>query len=265
MSDLFDDTQLDSEVPQDVIIADDGNFTIIPNSIISHYGQKLGAYGLAVYVGLRFHANRSQGMSAFVFTETLAKELNIGESTVRRELTNLSDIGLITKTRRFGRSSVYRILAIRYDIAEQALPRSESSATTELYNKKNLTRGTSTNSENEKPSRKRRTKALILSPYSEATKNLVNQIIQMWPETRPGDKSKINIDTALFASRLDEILTRWENMTPEFTIAVVKRYLAEGKEYPHGPEFFFGPGKKGGDGPPWFHYAKMEFHERQAK
>jgi hypothetical protein len=40
-------------------------------------------------------------------------------------------------------------------------------------------------------------------------------------------------------------------------------YVEERKEFPHAPEYFFGPGKQGGDGPPWRHYAKMLYHEQQ--
>jgi hypothetical protein len=137
VSELFDDTLLQSEVPQDVVISDEGPFVIIPSALISEYGEQLGACGIAVYVGLKSHANRQQGMSTFILTETLAKELNMGESTVRRELTNLSNLGLITKTRRFARSSVYRVLPIRYMVADSPLLGSGQCAIRERYNHKN--------------------------------------------------------------------------------------------------------------------------------
>lgn len=143
MSDLFDDTQLQSEVPQDLVISDEGPFVIVPVSLISELGKDLGACGVAVYVALKTHANRQQGMTTFILAETLANELDMGESTVRRELTKLSTMGLITKTRRFGRSSVYRVISsFRYNVADVPLLDSGCSAIRERYNHKNLTKRT---------------------------------------------------------------------------------------------------------------------------
>jgi hypothetical protein len=142
LSELFDDSVLQSENPQDLVVTDEGPFVLIPKALIDQLGPQLGAYGLAVYVGLKAHANRQQGMTTFILTETLAKELSIGESTVRRELTRMVDFGLITKQKRFARSSIYCILPVRYHVADSPLPYSALSATIERHNNKNLTRRT---------------------------------------------------------------------------------------------------------------------------
>jgi hypothetical protein len=108
--------------------------------------------------------------------------------------------------------------------------------------------------------KKRRSREEIFSPYSPETKNLVNEILKTWPRTRPGNKSPINPDIPLLANRLD-VLLHTPNLTSALLIGAGRRYLDEHKDFPHAPEFFFGPGKNGE--PPWKAYARMEFHERQ--
>ena len=108
---------------------------------------------------------------------------------------------------------------------------------------------------------KRRTRQQIISEFGEGTKQVVNPIIQIWPKIRPGNQSAIAPDVPLLASRVDEILHSTPSVTPELLLAGAKLYLAEQKQFPHAPEFFFGPGKNGE--PPWKAYARMAYHQQR--
>jgi hypothetical protein len=116
-----------------------------------------------------------------------------------------------------------------------------------------------------KPSAKRRKRDDIFSEYSEDVKLVVNTLSEIWPKTRPGTGTPIRIDLPLFAGRVEGILKAHKVITAPFLIDTGRMYVEERKEFPHAPEYFFGPGKQGGDGPPWRHYAKMLYHEQQAK
>ena len=108
MSDLFDDADVPSEVRQDVIV-DDGIFIAVPAWVYVHYGKQLGPLGLAVYVALKSHANRKQGHMTFIAVKRITEELDMGESTVRREIAKLHKLRLINRRYRVGSSTEYRI------------------------------------------------------------------------------------------------------------------------------------------------------------
>jgi hypothetical protein len=267
MSTLFDDSELDSEVIQDTVHDPDNlPHARIPVAIIQQYGKQLGACGIAVYVGIRCHANRSRGHSTFILVKTLSDELGMGESTVRRELLSCEQMGLISRKHRKGRSTVYVVTPVFSLIEGGLLLDSGGSSIREKYNQKNLTRRTEPSSaddgEDLKPSKKkRRTRDEIFEPYSEETKEIVNEIIDIWPKVRPANKSKIEPDLPLLASRIDQIRKTSEHLTKGIILGTARRYVDEQKEFPHAPEFFFGPGKNGE--PPWRAYARMEYHEQQ--
>lgn len=109
MSELFDDLDAPPEEEHDVVLSEEGNFTIIPNSLVDSFGRELGPTGIAVYVALKSHANRAQGMRTFVASKTIAKDLGMGESTVRRDLTKMSEMGLVSRHKRNHHSTVYFI------------------------------------------------------------------------------------------------------------------------------------------------------------
>ena len=136
MPDLFDDTSLDAEFPQDVVQTYIEPFIQFPARLYATHSKTLGPLGIAVYLGISSHANRKRGMTTFVLVQTLADELGMGESTVRREINRLESLNVLSKQRRFGRSTVYTVLPMRYDVAEVPLYGSESSATIERYNQK---------------------------------------------------------------------------------------------------------------------------------
>lgn len=146
----FDDCEI-SEPKQDRVVSNDFSFLIVPRPLMEIYGPQLGACGLAVYCAVRYYENYCSH-SAFVLTSTIAKLLGMGESTVRRELTKLHNLGIITKNQRKSKSSVYVVEDFRSLIAGVPLSNSSSSAIRELHNKTVLNQMVSNNPDEAKAS-----------------------------------------------------------------------------------------------------------------
>jgi hypothetical protein len=108
------------------------------------------------------------------------------------------------------------------------------------------------------PAKKRRTKAQIISRYSETTAQVVNDLLNLWPTRQPKDGSPIHIDLAVLASRVDDLL-RQPDVKPELLVDAAKLYLAEHKNFFKAAQYFVGPGN--GEPPPWLAYARMVMHK----
>ena len=71
----------------------------IDNSIIDEYGEKIGAYGLAVYTMIkRLTQNPGQSNPSYA---TIARKLGIDRSTVIRYVKKLKALNLISTSLRF--------------------------------------------------------------------------------------------------------------------------------------------------------------------
>jgi len=127
MSDLFDDTNIPSEDKIDRVIDNSSiPFVQVPKFLLDQYGRELGVSGLAVYCVLRYHADWVS-MTTFLLEETIAEMVDMGESTVRREISKLEKMGILKKTTRYGKSNIYELLDIRHLITKKTdlLPNSE--------------------------------------------------------------------------------------------------------------------------------------------
>lgn len=72
--------------------------------------ERLGAYDIAVYVGLVMHAETSTG-KCWPSADTLASYINGGAKSVRRSIRVLQDTGYIRLERQAGKANVYYVLA----------------------------------------------------------------------------------------------------------------------------------------------------------
>lgn len=107
--------------------------------------------------------------------------------------------------------------------------------------------------------RKRKNREELISGFSESVAAVVNPLIEEWP-TKRKDGSTVRIVVPEFAGRVDELLQN-PAITAELLLQSGRDYLKEKPEFPHAPQYFFGPGN--GKGPPWRSYARMIYHRQQ--
>lgn len=86
----------------------------VENVIIDEYGPKIGAIGVAVYAVLDRYADRCTG-ECWPKIKTICAKLRLGESTVKRCLRTLKDLGLIRIDPRWSEegdrtSNLYKLL-----------------------------------------------------------------------------------------------------------------------------------------------------------
>lgn len=108
--------------------------------------------------------------------------------------------------------------------------------------------------------KKRRTRTDMLAPYPAEVVELVNSLIEKWPERQPGDKSVITVDVPKLAERIDAVLKE-PNVTRELIENSAAMYLSESKRYYKHPQFFFGTGGNG-ESAHWSTYARMLIHQQ---
>jgi hypothetical protein len=137
LSDLFDDLESNEEIKRDTVTSSEVPFVQIPLPVLRIYGKELGACGVAVYAAVKSYANyRSQ--TCFLLIQTIANQLDMGESTVRRELSKLTGLGLLSK-KTTGRSLIFHVENLQYrDVADRPLPESALIAISErsIYKEK---------------------------------------------------------------------------------------------------------------------------------
>jgi hypothetical protein len=141
LSELFDDSELDLETPQDVVIdPEEIPFVKFPIPVLQQMGKMLGPLGIATYIGLRSFANRQRGMTAFPAVKTIAELIGIGVSTVRREIGKMEEMGLLTRKQNVGHSTTYFITPVLQMVEGGLLQCGGGSSTLWRHNQKNLTR-----------------------------------------------------------------------------------------------------------------------------
>lgn len=103
-----------------------------------------------------------------------------------------------------------------------------------------------------------RTKSSILHEYSQETKDTVNAIINLWPDT---DESNRILKTSLapLASRIDEALST-PGVTPDVLIEGAKLYIKDKPKFMKNPHTFFGKPEDNGNGANWKDYARTAYH-----
>lgn len=105
------------------------------------------------------------------------------------------------------------------------------------------------------PKRGKRSRGEIILSYGEETKEVVNTLLEEWPEI-DGANRKIQIQVDMFGSRVQDILTTQREITPEILIGAARMYLREGNNWMMAPQFFFGPGKSKTETPRWLMYVR---------
>lgn len=127
MSELFDDADILAEHKQDAII-DHGTFIAVPTWVYENFKKELGHMGLAVYVALKSYANRKRGNTTFVAVKSIAEDLGMGQSTVRREISKLEELNLVSRSFSVGKPTNYYIsqtpppYGVRHGIEETPPP-----------------------------------------------------------------------------------------------------------------------------------------------
>ena len=74
--------------------------TRIDNFVIDDYGDKIGAYGLAVYLVIKRHYNWTTGQCTPSYNR-IAEMIKVSRSTVKRTVKSLKAIGIIDPQMRF--------------------------------------------------------------------------------------------------------------------------------------------------------------------
>ena len=106
-------TTITEEVPFRVLDRRRKGFFTIDNELLDRYGERLGPYGLAVYMALARFAN--QESECFPSQSTLAKRTGMSRMQVSREIEKLKQLNLIDGNQQFGtngqkRSNLYVLL-----------------------------------------------------------------------------------------------------------------------------------------------------------
>lgn len=102
---------------------------------------------------------------------------------------------------------------------------------------------------------KQKRKKFSLLEFHPDTKDVVNELIPLWPEKRK-DGSRVVIDTPRFAARVSELLRNPE-LNKSILIGAATRYISNKPDFPKCPQYFFGPGVGNSD-PFWLGYAVFE-------
>jgi hypothetical protein len=237
------------------------SFFIIDNEVVDNY--RLSGNALLAYMSI-CRCSRN-GVCSFTL-QYLADQVGIGRTVFSAAIAELETAGLLEVKSEKGVANVYNLLPVnKGPVQNLNTPRSESEhLPVQNLNAKNTNNNTQDNFSlaTPEPKKGRRTKSQIFEPFSEEVKTVVNRVFEIWPHKRPGNNSKIQPDLALLAGRIDQILKNRE-LNAQLLIRSAERYLAEPHDFPHAPEYFFGPGKTGGDGPPWRHYARLEWYEQR--
>src|SRR3990167_3635998 len=90
-------------------------FTTVPESVIKRTAE-IGSDAVMMFVYLRFRTNSDRGQ-AWPSYDLMQSDLGWGRSKVSGALKSLQDAGLLIKTRRFGQSTLYRLVPPPPDVA----------------------------------------------------------------------------------------------------------------------------------------------------
>lgn len=114
-----------------------GGFGVVQNSIRKIYGKELGLAGLGLYTVLAGYAGGNQ--YCWPSLDTIAKDVGCDRRTIDAHIDNLVKLGLLTITRRPGKSSLYTLNEIPPSKNEEGTknegtPPSKNEGTTPLKN-----------------------------------------------------------------------------------------------------------------------------------
>lgn len=107
--------------------------------------------------------------------------------------------------------------------------------------------------------RKRRTKDEILLSYPDTIREVANHAIGHWPDTDP-DGRVIVTSFADLCANLNLIFRGHPDATVDNLKQCIDNYLQEKKYRYCAPQFFFGPGKPGGEPPHWIKQYRFISH-----
>jgi hypothetical protein len=238
------------------------NFFIVDNEIFQVYGPALGAAGLAVYCYLAF---RSRSGSCRVLVDTVARDLGMGERTVREQLCRLDEeFHLVERRRSFGGASSYRLLDVksivtpfslkrqdmpnctkRQQVPDDSAPHAAESGTRCLHNKTLLKTTSETTTELDEQPVQPRLKNVIDSRFKETEKLIryeyerVNGLACPWSAAEARNLSVFLKATPSWSTQQIAacIKNRFSSASPSDP---PKKWIPSLPEYLHGPKIWNG-------------------------
>jgi hypothetical protein len=95
---------------------------------------------------------------------------------------------------------------------------------------------------------KPKTKKPRITGFKQSTRDLVNELFELWPKVRDG--KRIPNDAVATGARIEQILEEYPEINNDLLREAALSYLEMRPEYPNAIQFWFGPGKPGRM-PPW--------------
>lgn len=87
-----------------------------------------------------------------------------------------------------------------------------------------------------------------ITGFKQSTRDLVNELFELWPKVRDG--KRIPNDAVTTGARIEQILEEYPEINNDLLKEAALSYLETKPEYPNAIQFWFGPGKPGRM-PPW--------------
>ena len=87
-----------------------------------------------------------------------------------------------------------------------------------------------------------------ITGFKQSTRDLVNELFEIWPKIRDG--KRIPNDAVTAGARIEQILEEYPEINNDLLREAALSYLETKPEYPNAIQFWFGPGKPGRM-PPW--------------
>lgn len=105
------------------------------------------------------------------------------------------------------------------------------------------------------PARSRRSRKQIIEGFPQEVREVVNTLLDEWPESDPEDGRKIVCSAEDFGQRVSEIMESNPNVTAPVLLQAGRSYIGSERKRFKAPQYFFGPGK-GNESAPWVGYVK---------
>lgn len=103
--------------------------------------------------------------------------------------------------------------------------------------------------------RGRRTRKQIIEGFPPEVREVVNTLLDEWPEADPEDNRKIVCSAEDFGQRVSEIMEANPNVTAPVLLQAGRDYINSGRKRFKAPQYFFGPGKQG-ETAPWLGFVR---------
>lgn len=105
------------------------------------------------------------------------------------------------------------------------------------------------------PARSRRSRKQIIEAFPKEVREMVNTLLDEWPENDPEGGRKIVCSPEDFGQRVTEILGSNPDLSPEILLEAGRSYIRSSRKMFKAPQYFFGPGK-GNESAPWLGFVR---------